>query len=262
MSNSNNVINVLMIGDLIGAPGIEQVYFKLPQIIKKHNIDLTIANGENSDNGFGITEQIISQLKKSDIDVITSGNHIWSNNDAEKLLNEYDYLLRPHNYPDAAGKGYWLGEVAGVNIAIINLIGRYNMMPLDCPFQTLEKLLKRECKNSDIIIVDFHAELPTEKMALAYDFDGRISLLVGTHTHVQTADERLLPKGTGYITDLGMTGGIDSVIGMEKSSILMKIKKQINVPFVPSHENGKIQGIIAKINKSTKKTESIVRFNE
>lgn len=254
-------LNILLLGDLIGTPGIEQLFLKLPPLIKKEKIDFVIANGENSDNGFGITEDIIDKMKSYGVNVITSGNHIWSNEDASSLLEQTDYLLRPHNYYDSPGKGYWIGEVCGNEFAVVNLIGRYNMTPVDCPFQTLNKLLKKELKNCEIIIVDFHAESPVEKKALAFYFDGKITFIGGTHTHVQTADEFILKNGTGYITDIGMCGGINSVIGMEKKSILHKIKKQINIPYVPSVENEKMQGVLINVNTATRKTEKITRIN-
>jgi 2',3'-cyclic-nucleotide 2'-phosphodiesterase len=254
-------MNVLMLGDLIGQPGLEEMFLKLPNFIKKEKINLVIANGENSNDGFGITDSNIKSYKQCGVDVITSGNHIWSTRDHEKLLNENNCLLRPANYPEAPGKGYWIGEVDGLKTAIVNLQGRYSMTPIDCPFQTLTKLLKNELKGIQNIIVDFHAESPTEKITLAYDFDGKITLLAGTHTHVQTADEQVLPKGTGYITDLGMCGGIDSVIGMEKKNAVDKILKQTTIPFTPSKENLKLQGIVAKINTETKKTIEIKRFS-
>lgn len=259
-SLSKKHLKILMLGDAIGNPGIEQLYIKLPQLIKKENIDFTIANGENSDNGFGITEEIIDKMRSYGVNVITSGNHIWSNADADKVLNSHDYVLRPHNYYDAAGKGYWIGEVDGVAVAVVNIIGRYFMTPVDCPFQILGKLLKKELKDCKIIIVDFHAEIMPEKKSLAFYFDGKISFIAGTHTHVQTADEIILPNGTGYISDLGMCGGIDSVIGMEKKGILHKIRRQINVPYIPSIENEKIQGVIVTIDTESAKTTSIERF--
>ncbi len=258
---SNTTIKVLMLGDIIGNPGIGQVVLKLSVLKKKEKIDLVIANGENADNGFGITELNIKSLKESGVNVITSGNHIWSNESAEHLLIEYDFLLRPANYPSAPGKGWWIGEVNGINIGVINLLGRYNMIPIDCPFQILNKLLKTELKKSSIVIIDFHAESVFEKKALAYDFDGKISLIVGTHTHVQTADEIILPKGTGYITDLGIVGGLDSVIGMKKEDAVKKIINQEIIQFTPSEDNLTLQGIIAEIDINNKKTISISRIN-
>jgi len=254
-------INIMMLGDLIGEPGIEDVFIKLPGLKKQENIDFVIANGENSDNGFGVTSDVINKLRTSGVDVITSGNHIWSNKDAADLLSSYDYLLRPHNYPDSAGKGFYITEMYGVEIGVVNLMGRYQMTPLDCPFQTLAKLLKKELKNCKIILVDFHAEFPNEKLSLAYDFDGSVSVIAGTHTHVQTADEKILPKGTAYITDLGLCGGIDSVIGMEKDGILHKVITQISSPYTPSEDNQKTQGIVVSINLDTGKAESIKRFS-
>jgi 2',3'-cyclic-nucleotide 2'-phosphodiesterase len=257
----NSEISVLMLGDLIGTPGIQEMFLKLPQLKKKEKIDLVIANGENSNDGFGITEANIKSYRQCGVDVITSGNHIWSTKDADDLLSDYDFLLRPANYPEAPGKGFWIGTINETKVAVVNLLGRYFMTPIDCPFQTLNKLLKNELKSCHIIIVDFHAEFPNEKQALAYEFDGKITLFAGTHTHVQTADEKILPKGTGYITDLGMCGGIDSIIGMERNAVLAKLSSQTTVPFVPSKENGKIQGIIAKINIESKATKSITRFS-
>ncbi len=257
---SVNVIKVLALGDLIGDPGVNSVILKLNSIKKKEKINLVIANGENSDNGFGITENIIEKLKQAGVDVITSGNHIWSNKDCEKLLSNYDILLRPANYPAAPGKGYWIGETGGVQIGVVNLQGRYSMTPIDCPFQVLGKLIKSELKNR-FIIVDFHAESSAEKKTLTVAYDGKISLLFGTHTHVQTADEVILKGGTGFITDLGLCGGLDSVIGMDKDGVLEKISTQINVPFTPSKENVKIQGIIAEIDIKSGKCLSIKRIS-
>ena len=258
---SNEIINILMLGDLIGTPGISEVTLKLSQLKNKEKIHLAIANGENSDNGFGINELNIKSIKTSGVDVITSGNHIWSNESAIKVLDDYDYLLRPANYPKAPGKGWWLGKINEINIGIINLIGRYHMIPVDCPFQTLNKLLKNELKTCQIIIVDFHAESVAEKKALAYDFDGKVSLIAGTHSHVQTADEMILPKGTGYMTDIGMCGGINSVIGMEKEDVVRKMMDQTVIPYNPSSNNTKLQGVIANIDIRTKKTASIKRFS-
>ncbi|MCG8570876.1 MAG: TIGR00282 family metallophosphoesterase [Spirochaetes bacterium] len=257
----SNIMNILLLGDIIGSPGIEQLFVKLPQIKKQNNIDLTIVNGENADQGFGITDEIIHQLKSYGVDVITSGNHIWSNRDADQLLDKYDYLLRPANYPDSAGKGYCEILVGEVQIGIVNLLGRYFMIPLDCPFQTLEKLIKSKLKKCQLVIVDFHAESPQEKKALAFAFDGQVQLIVGTHTHVQSADEVILPGGTGYISDLGMCGGIDSIIGMQKDGILTKMKNQINVPFSPARDNGKVQGVVVQLDVEKKQTLSIARIN-
>ena len=163
-------------------------------------------------------------------------------------------MLRPHNYPEAPGKGYWIGTVQGLKVGVANLIGRYFMTPVDCPFQILGKLLKNELNKCDIILVDFHAELTQEKLALAHNFDGKITFLAGTHTHVQTADEQILPKGTGFITDLGLCGGVNSIIGMDKNDVIAKLKNNIHVPYTPSAENEKLQGIIIRIDHTKKST--------
>ena len=258
---SKKIMNILMLGDLIGNPGIKEVFLKLSQLKKKENIDLTIANGENSDNGFGITEAVINDLKEYGVDIITSGNHIWSNDDAAKLLYNYNYLLRPANYPKASGNGYWSGEINGVNVGVVNLIGRYFMTPVDCPFAVLEKLIKNELKECSVIVVDFHAEYVAEKKALAFDFDGKISLIAGTHIHVQTADEMILPNGTAYITDLGICGGLDSIIGMNKDDVLKKTINQTVVPYVPSEENLCLQGVIAAIDTENGRAVEIKRIS-
>jgi len=229
--------------------------------MQKENINLVIANGENTNSGFGITEENISNYKEYGVDVITSGNHIWSSDNIDKLLYNYNFLLRPLNYPKAAGAGFWKGNISNENIAVVNLIGRFNLVSVDCPFSALDKLLKTELKDTKIVIVDFHAESVSEKKALAYDFDGRITLCVGTHTHVQTADEKILPKGTGYITDLGLCGSLDSVIGMKKDDVIKKLINQIVIPYTPEEANPVMQGIIAEINLETKKTESIKRIS-
>lgn len=254
-------LKVLMLGDAIGTPGLEQIYMKLPAVLRENKPDLVIVNGENSDGGFGITEEIYEQLLDCGIDVVTSGNHIWSNADAGEILQRNDRLLRPHNYHDAPGKGWCRVVIDDVTIGVVNLIGRYFMTPVDCPFQTLESLLKNELSDCKIVIVDFHAEFMNEKKALAIDFDGKISFVAGTHTHVQTADEIIFRNGTGYITDIGMCGGIDSIIGMERSAILQKIKRQITQPYVPSMENGKMQGIFIDIDCKTGKTLDIKRVS-
>lgn len=251
-----------MLGDIIGSPGLKELFLKLSNFKKKENIDLTIANGENTNEGFGIVEDNIKRLKEFGVDVITSGNHVWSDENVDKILNNYDSLLRPANYPKASGKGWWKSTINGIRVAVVNLQGRYNMIPIDCPFQTLTKLIKNELADCGVIIIDFHAESVAEKKALAFDFDGKVSFVAGTHTHVQTADEIILPEGTGYITDLGLCGGIDSIIGMEKSDVLRKMINQIVTPYKPSVENTRIQGIIAVIDSETKKTISIKRINQ
>lgn len=256
-----SVITVLLIGDIIGQPGIEQIFFKLKAFKNKRNVDLTIANGENADKGFGISEQNILDLKKYGIDVITSGNHIWSHENASRLLEEYDFVLRPHNYPNSKGNGWFITTVKNIKVAVVNLQGRYFMTPINCPFQTLKKLLQTNLQEAQIIIVDFHAESSPEKKSLAFDFDGKISLLVGTHTHTQTADEMILPNGTGYITDLGMCGGLDSVIGMEKDAVLQRFLTQTVIPFSPSTKNLHFQALLAQIDSQTKKCIKLERIN-
>ncbi len=263
--SQKNVLKIVMLGDIIGAPGIEQLYVKLPELRKREKIDLVVANGENSDNGFGIIEDNIKIYRQCGIDVITSGNHIWSKNDVTKLLDSYPFLLRPANYPEADGKGHYIIELDNIKVGVVNLIGRYFMTPVDCPFHILNKLLKVELKGCDLVVVDFHAEYATEKITLANDFDGKVALVCGTHTHVQTADEQILPKGTGYITDLGMCGSIDSVIGMDKDVTLKRLITQSFSAFIPAKEgenrSGRMQGVMAEVDINTKAVLSIKRFS-
>lgn len=249
-----------MLGDIIGSPGIKQLFLKLGSLKKKEKIDLTIANCENADNGFGVSEENILALKNYGVDILTSGNHIWSNEDAAYLLEKYEFLIRPANYPTAPGKGYYTININNTLVSVVNLLGRYFMIPIDCPFQVLSKLIKHELKNH-IIIVDFHAEYYQEKIALAMDFDGQISFLAGTHTHVLTSDEKILPKGTGYITDLGLCGGLDSIIGMKKEEALEKMINQTAIPFSPSEENCVLQGVVFSIDTESKKTIDIKRIS-
>jgi len=260
-----SIIKIIMLGDIIGNSGIEQVYVKLPEIKKREKIDLVVANGENSDNGFGITEDNIKIYKQCGIDVITSGNHIWSNFEINGLLQNYSYLLRPANYPEAEGRGYYIVDVDNTKIGVVNLIGRYYMTPVDCPFHTLNKLLRAELKGCDFVVVDFHAEFASEKFTLANDFDGKVTVVCGTHTHVQTADENILPNGTGYITDLGMCGVIDGIIGMDKDIILNKMLYRSFSTFVPAKESktksGRMQGVLVSLDKETKKLIEIKRFS-
>ena len=195
----------------------------LPGLCYEHNIDLVVGNGENVAGGLGLTPSTAEELFDSGIDVITTGNHIWAYKEIIPYLDSEPPLLRPLNYPPAnPGRGYLLKK----NVLIVNLVGRVFIGHFDCPFRAMDQLLAEFEHKSIPIIVDFHAEYMPEKKALAFDFDGKVSLVVGTHTHVQSADEVIMPKGTGYITDLGLCGGLDSVIGMEKDDVIRKFLNQ------------------------------------
>ena len=210
-------MRILMIGDVIGKPGRRAVKSLLPGIRAEHGIDLVIANGENTAGGFGLTPETAYELLDSGVDVLTSGNHIWDQKEIIPHMDEGLPLIRPANYPDAPGRGYMVTK----GVMVMNLMGRVFMPPLDCPFRTASRILEETQDSAPkVIIVDFHAEATSEKQAMGWYLDGRVSAVLGTHTHVGTVDARVLPKGTGYLTDVGMTGPVDSVIGSDTGAVL------------------------------------------
>ena len=257
-----------MIGDVVGEPGLKTLEDKLPVIIKDNAVDFTVVNGENSADGFGMTEATLKRIIASGADVVTSGNHVWEKREFWNILETDDRVLRPANYPaGCAGKGWYCVEKAGLKWVVINLQGRELMTPIDCPFLCFDKIIKGIDNNFPVVIVDFHAESSREKEALGHYIDGRASLVVGTHTHVQTADERILPKETAYITDLGMTGVSESVIGMDTEICVERTCKQVLYRMEPAADrqvNGKsragVQGVIAEINAESGKALSIRRI--
>jgi len=242
-------VKILFIGDIVGAPGRRAVEEFLDRIVDRHAIDLVVANGENAAGGIGITPQVAEQLFNLRIDVLTSGNHIWKHKEIIPYLEDSDRLLRPANYPPGTpGQGFTLVETAaGEPAAIVNLEGRVFMSTLECPFRTADQVLEELPPGVKVILVDMHAEATSEKLALGWHLDGRVSAVVGTHTHVQTADERILPRGTGYITDAGMTGPVDSVIGMKKEIILERFLTQRPQPFKVASQNLQVQGVVLNI---------------
>jgi 2',3'-cyclic-nucleotide 2'-phosphodiesterase len=230
-----SLFRILFVGDVFGHPGRRITEERLPELAQELSPDLIIANAENAAAGFGITPPLVDELLETGINVLTSGNHIW---DKKEIFAYFDQhtdgrLLRPANYPGGApGQGLYVGQAkSGVEYAVLNLQGRVFMPSLDCPFRTADALLARIPATVKIRIVDMHAEATSEKIALGWYLDGRITALVGTHTHVPTADETILPKGSAYITDLGMSGPYDSVIGMEKLAVIKKFLDQIPARF-------------------------------
>lgn len=212
-------MRILAIGDIVAEPGREFVYQNLNRIKEKYQIDFCIANGENAADTNGITCEIAETLYERGVDVITMGNHTFANKGAERALEELSYLIRPLNLPpEMEGEGYCVVDLGNVKVAVINLLGRVNMNPADCPFRAVERLLPK--LDADVVMVDIHAEATSERIAMGHFLDGKVSTVFGTHTHVQTADERILPGGTGFIADLGMTGVEDSVLGVRKDIIL------------------------------------------
>lgn len=228
-------LRVLFIGDVMGSPGCIMFQKHIDHVRTKYAIDAIVVNGENSDaRGRGITPRIVKFFKHNGADIVTSGNHIWANKEIYSYLAENTDLLRPANYSSATpGVGVSMFTCKGHTIAVINLIGRVFMKDhVDCPFRTAESILTYLRGKTNIIFVDMHAETTAEKIALGFFLDGRVSGVVGTHTHVQTADERILPKGTGFITDLGMTGSLNSMIGMKKEPIIQNFITQMPTRFV------------------------------
>jgi len=258
-----NSITALMLGDVCGQPGMRALFMGLGQLIKETRADVVIVNGENAANGFGLNEEEKNQIFSLGVDVITSGNHIWQQEDLYNSLNNDHRLLRPLNYPNGTmGHGSTIIEKKGINIGVINAQGRISLPQTDDPFRSVDEEVRKLKNKTDIILVDMHAENHEEKKAMAMYLDGKISVLVGTHTHVQTADEMILPKGTGYITDLGLTGPSDSVIGSDPA---ISIKKQLTqMPIRTQIHNTApvINGIKAKIDVKNGKCLSIERINK
>ncbi len=256
-------MKALFIGDLMGDPGFKAVKRAFNSLKEqKREFDFVIANVENAADGFGVKKATLDDLKKFDFDCMTSGNHIWDRPDIYKFINEEPTLIRPANYPPGnPGFGWQIFETDdNLKVAVINLQGRIFMQQVDCPFQEADKILEQigdECK---IIIVDFHAEATSEKQAMAWYLDGRVSAVIGTHTHVQTADQRILPNGTGMITDVGMCGSYDSVIGMEVDDALFRLLKSRPNRLKIATKNVKFSGLELEIDDITGKCKDLNRI--
>jgi len=256
-------MKILLIGDIVGKPGRRVVRRLLPNIIYQHEIDLVIANCENAAGGFGVTRDIVEELYRYNINVLTSGNHIWDKKDVEEFIEDYETLLRPANYPEGSpGKGSVLTRNSSGNlIGVINLEGRVFMRPLDCPFKVAEREIEKLKGKTKVIIVDMHAEATSEKQAIGWFLDGRVSAVLGTHTHVQTADERILPDGTAYITDVGMTGPFDSVIGIKKNLILKRFLTCIPNKFDVASRDVWLKSVMIDVDEDSGKSIRIERLN-
>ena len=254
-------MNILAVGDIVGSSGIKELKKELPQIKEKYNIDFVIVNGENAAEGMGITEKNFNDILSCNIDVITMGNHTWGKKDIFKFI-DHPKLIRPANYPKGVvGKGYGIYTCNNLKVAVINLIGRVDINVLsENPFIIAKDLVKQLKPKTDIIIVDFHAEATAEKIAMGYFLDGEVTAIFGTHTHVQTADEKILPKGTGYITDIGMTGPENSVIGMDIQVSFKRFETTLPEKYKIAEGKCKLHGVIFNINNETKKVEKIIRL--
>lgn len=244
-------MNILFIGDIVGRPGRRTVRNLLPQIVKEHNIEFVIANGENAAGGRGITRAVCDELLGAGIDVLTMGNHVWDNKGVFEFVDDQPRMVRPANYPgdECPGQGYHIyTSGSGARILVINVSGRVFMPALDCPFRTVDGILEVAGSEADIVIVDVHAEATSEKQALGWYLDGRASVVVGTHTHVQTADERILPGGCGYITDVGMTGPMDSILGVFKEEVITRFLTQRPIRFNVAKGNTQLNAVLLQFN--------------
>lgn len=257
-------MKILFVGDIVGKSGRRAVQNLLPRVVAAHDIDVVIANCENAAGGLGVTREVVEELYRSNVNVLTSGNHIWDKKEILEFIDDYETLLRPANYPaGSAGKGsVAITDSSGSVLGVINVEGRVFMKPLDCPFRVAEREIERLGSHSEIIIVDIHAEATSEKQAMGWFLDGKVSAVLGTHTHVQTADERILPNGTAYITDVGMTGSMDSVLGVNKEIALERFLTMMPNKFEVAKKNVWLQGVVIDCDASNGTCRSIERINE
>ncbi len=255
-------MKVLFIGDIVGKTGRTATKALIPTIVNRYKIDLVVANGENAAGGFGITEKIVSELLNGGVHIITTGNHVWDKKEFITQISKEDRVLRPLNYPPGVpGYGSLLYPLRdGTKVAVINLSGRVFMSPIDCPFRIGKAEIERLSSETNIIIIDFHAEATSEKIAFGYYMDGKVSAVIGTHTHVQTADEKILPGGTAYITDVGMTGPGDSVIGIEKEQIIERFLTSMPMRFETAQGNGILSALVIEINEESGKSTAVQRL--
>lgn len=255
-------MKALFIGDIVGKPGRSAVKALLPDLTDKYKIDLVIANGENIAGGFGLTEPLVAELYRSGVHLITTGNHVWDKKEFIPYLSKDNRVLRPANYPPGVpGTGSIIFTAGnGVKVGVLNLSGRVFINGMDCPFRVAEAELARLAEETKVIIIDFHAEATSEKIAFGYFVDGRVSAVIGTHTHVQTADESILPKGTAYITDVGMTGPVHSVIGMEIDLIIQRFLTSMPAKFETGQGRCVLSAVVIEINTETGKSTAIQRL--
>ena len=259
----SSVLKILFIGDIVGSPGRKIVHERLADILAQREIDLCIANGENSASGFGITPKIAEDLFAHGVEVISGGNHIWDRREIVEFFPHEPRLLRPANFPEGSpGSGLYVGRAKnGVGYAVLNVQGRTYMTPIEDPFRTATRELARIPPEVRVIVVDMHAEATSEKQAMGWYLDGKVSAVVGTHTHVATADNRILPGGTAYITDVGMTGPHDSVIGMDKKGVLQRFLDAMPARFVVAEGDIQMNAVLTNVDESSGRARSIERLN-
>jgi len=254
-------LNLLFIGDVVGRPGREAVKASLADLVRQHQVDFTIANGENAAGGMGITSSVADELFQAGVDVLTTGNHVWRQRDAVAFIESDHRVLRPANYPPGTpGRG---GEVFVTahsgSIGVVNVQGRTFMHPVDCPFRAADSEIDHIRGRTNVIILDVHAEATSEKLAMGWYLDGRVSAVIGTHTHVQTADERVLPKGTAYITDVGMAGPRDSILGVKVEPVIRRFLTGMPAKFELETGALMLNGVVVEISTETGTALSIER---
>jgi len=256
-------VRILFIGDIVGKPGRELVRRGLPSLVERHSIDLVVANAENAAAGFGITREIGDQLLGWGVDVMTTGNHVWDKKEAIDYIGAEPRLLRPANYPAGVpGNGSYLARTAdGRSAGVVNVMGRVFMLAIDDPFVVVLKEIAALKARARVVFVDFHAEATSEKIAMGWHLDGKVTAVVGTHTHVQTADERILPKGTAYLTDVGMTGPHDSIIGVEIEPALGRFRNAMPARFETATANPRLNAVVIEADDATGMASDIERIS-
>jgi metallophosphoesterase (TIGR00282 family) len=254
-------MKILFIGDIVGSPGREAVKGLVPKLQNEYKLDFVVANAENAAGGSGITASVARELFESGVNVLTSGDHIWKKHEIFEIITKEERILRPLNFPAGVpGRGASLFKAKnGKSIGVVNVNGRVFMAALECPFKTSKQAVEELSESTKVIIVDIHAEATSEKVALGWYLNGMVSAVMGTHTHVQTADEKILPGGTAYITDVGMTGPLDSVIGRKVEDVLERFLTSVPVRFEVASENIQLQGVVLDIDDDTGKARSIIR---
>lgn len=253
-------LNVLFIGDIVGKPGQEYTRAKIKELMNTKHIDLVIANGENATHGRGLNRASAEYLYDAGVEIITLGNHTWDQRELVTLIDEDARIVRPANFPEGTpGRGYTVCKVLGKQVLIVNVMGRTFLSQLDCPFRTLDRILS-EHPQVKHIIVDMHAETTSEKLAMGWYLDGRVSVVVGTHTHVQTSDERILPKGTAYLTDVGMVGPRDGILGMEREHVLQKLLTHMPVRFQVAEGDRQFCAVYLELNDESGSAVKVERI--
>ncbi|HEY3174682.1 MAG TPA: TIGR00282 family metallophosphoesterase [Candidatus Polarisedimenticolia bacterium] len=255
-------MRILFIGDIVGQAGRQMLTRHLDRLVDRHRIDFTVANVENAADGLGVTPEIASEILAMGVDCLTSGNHIWDKRQITDYIDTQPRLLRPINYPqDLPGRGTYLGETpSGLLVGVVNVMGRIFMPPTDDPFRSARAALQTLSARTKVLIVDMHAEATSEKMAMGWYLDGRASAVIGTHTHVPTADERILPGGTAFITDAGMTGSFDSVIGMEKEPALARFLTHMPERLTSARKDARLCGVLLDVDEGTGRARAIDRL--